>query len=211
MPGRGAHSNGFHYVRWMALWAGMGRIEEEGEELSFGIQMDGCMDIIQPPGKASSLAENIGSVVDGAVTPTVSRLFSWSLEDTPCSLHLLSLVIRPFYWGQGLEPCCVAGFLPYFLGEVEVCSNMFAIISFVFFSLWTLARATTMGMRIRQSSCVWSPRNCTTLPMVWALSPATKPRWDQLHYGLSRIAYETVCSCSPPLPFFSPLWPGSTQ
>lgn len=53
----------------------MGRIEEESEELSFGIQMDGCMDIIQPPGKASSLAENIGSV-DGAVTPTISRLFS---------------------------------------------------------------------------------------------------------------------------------------
>lgn len=54
----------------------MGRIEEEGEELSFGTQIDGCMDAIQPPGKLSSLSENIESVVDGAVTPTISRLFS---------------------------------------------------------------------------------------------------------------------------------------
>lgn len=54
----------------------MGRIEEEGEELSFETQMDGCMDAIQPPGKVSSLPEKIGSVVDGAGTPTVSHLFS---------------------------------------------------------------------------------------------------------------------------------------
>lgn len=40
------------------------------------------MDAIQSPGKESSLSENIGSVIDGAITAALSCPASRGLEDT---------------------------------------------------------------------------------------------------------------------------------
>lgn len=57
----------------------MEKVEQGGEELSFGEKV---MDAIQSPGKASSLSENIGSVIDGAITPALSCPCSRGLEDT---------------------------------------------------------------------------------------------------------------------------------
>lgn len=56
----------------------MEKVEEAEQELSFGGKIMGT---IQSPGKASSLSENIRSVIDGAVTLALSCFFSISLED----------------------------------------------------------------------------------------------------------------------------------
>ena len=57
----------------------MEKVEEGGKELSFG---DKIMDTVQSSGKAPSLSENIGSVIDGAITLALSCPFSKGLEDT---------------------------------------------------------------------------------------------------------------------------------